>query len=106
MASPKCSRSESLDTGVDAGGYPARGKGGHTTSITIEGHFLTPGSESQGMKHPTPPCRHPIPEQARPFLTYRRLPVAFPLRWEVSGWRDVGNDRRTTGWCRRRLGRV
>ena len=43
--------------------------------------------------HPTllvdiPPLKHPIPEQARPFPTFRRLPVAFPvsfpLRWEGS----------------------
>ena len=32
----------------------------------------------------TPPLKHPIPEQARPFPTFRRLPVAFPLRWEGS----------------------
>ncbi len=41
--------------------------------------------------HPTllvdiPPLKHPIPEQARPFPTFRRLPVAFPLRREGSCW--------------------
>ncbi|MBR3455994.1 MAG: hypothetical protein IKH26_11810, partial [Bacteroidaceae bacterium] len=34
------------------------------TWLRKPGHY---GSENQRTKHPTPPCRHPIPEQARPF---------------------------------------